>query len=94
MERRGYPMGEIQRREADLSVEYPSEVQDYRRARQISDRNRQGEASTEELREAIVCYRRLFAHLAGVDERIHTEKHDEKHRDTRYPKHASPNPAR
>jgi FtsZ-interacting cell division protein ZipA len=74
MEARGYPLGEIHQQEADLSVHYPREVQDYRRARVISSRNRQGQASTEELREAIVCYRRLFAHLVGVDEHVHAER--------------------
>jgi FtsZ-interacting cell division protein ZipA len=73
MERRGYPLSEAQRQQADLSVHYPHEVQDYRRAHVISDLNRNGSASTEELREAIVCYRRLFAHLIGVDERVPTE---------------------
>jgi FtsZ-interacting cell division protein ZipA len=73
MERRGYPLGEAQRQQADLSVHYPSEVQDYRRAHVIADLNRGGNANTEELREAIVCYRRLFAHLIGVDERVPTE---------------------
>ena len=48
-------------------------VQDYRRAHLISGRNRHGDASTEELREAIVCYRRLFAHLVGIDERVPAE---------------------
>jgi FtsZ-interacting cell division protein ZipA len=71
---RGYPLGEIHQQEADLSVHYPREVQDYRRARVISSRNRRGQASTEELREAIVCYRRLFAHLVGVDEHVHAER--------------------
>jgi len=73
MERRGYPLGEIHQQEADLSVHYPREVQDYRRAHLISRRNRHGDASTEDLREAIVCYRRLFAHLVGVDERVPAE---------------------
>ena len=74
MGRRGYPLGEINQQEADLSVHYPREVQDYRRARVISSRNRRGDATTEELREAIVCYRRLFTHLVGVDEHVHAER--------------------
>jgi len=68
MERRGYPVGEIHRQEADLSVHYPEEVQEYRRAWAIAERNRRGEATTEELREATVCYRNLFDHLVGHDE--------------------------
>jgi hypothetical protein len=73
MERRGYPVGEMERQEADLSVHYPRDVQDFRRAHLISRRNRHGDASTEELRDAIVCYRRLFAHLVGIDERVPAE---------------------
>jgi len=68
MERRGYPVGEIHRQEDDLSVHHPEEVQEYRRAYAIAERNRRGEATTEELREATVCYRNLFDHLVGHGE--------------------------
>lgn len=68
MERRGYPVGEIRRKEADLSVHYPQEVQDYRTAYDIAESNRRGQATTEDLRQATVCYRNLFEHLVGLDE--------------------------
>lgn len=71
MEHRGYPLGQIRDKEADLSVHYPKEVQDYRKAYAIADRNRRGEASTEDLREATLCYRGLFDHLVGLDESHH-----------------------
>lgn len=67
MERRGYPLGEIRRKEADLSVNYPREVQDYRTGYAIAERNRRGEATTEDLRQATVCYRNLFEHLVGLE---------------------------
>lgn len=67
MRLRGYPLGEIQRKEADLSVHYPREVQDYRKAYAIAGRNRRGEASTEDLREATLYYRNLFEHLVGLE---------------------------
>ena len=73
MERRGYPLGEIQQKEADLSVHHPQEVQDYRHAHAIAVRNRRGEATTEDLREATLRYRNLFEHLVGLDERAHME---------------------
>lgn len=73
MERRGYPLGEIQRKEADLSVHYPQEVQDYRKAHAIASRNRRGDATTEDLREATLHYRHLFEHLVGLGERAHME---------------------
>lgn len=71
MLRRGYPLGEIQQKQADLSVHHPSEVQDYRKAYDIAGRNRRGEATTEELREATLHYRNLFDHLVGLDETHH-----------------------
>jgi FtsZ-interacting cell division protein ZipA len=79
MEARGYPLGELQRKEADLSVHYPREVQDYRRAWEIAERHQRGEATTEELREATVCYRSLFEHLVGIDEAAESH-HDERDR--------------
>ena len=41
---------------------------DYSLARQIAERSRRGEASTEELRQAVVCYRNLFQEMLGVEE--------------------------
>ncbi|HVS64251.1 MAG TPA: hypothetical protein VMT85_12200 [Thermoanaerobaculia bacterium] len=65
MERRGYPLGEIRHKDADLSVHYPREVQAYREAGTVAERSRRGDATTEELREAMVNYRVLFDHLLG-----------------------------
>ena len=74
MRARGYPLGEIQEREADLSVKYPREVQDYRAAHRIAERNRRGEATTEELREATIHYRNLFEHLVGLEPTTHARE--------------------
>ncbi len=60
---RGYPMGEAEQRTADLSVEYPLLVQNYRSARAIMLRHSQGQTSTEELRLAMVNFRSLFDEL-------------------------------
>jgi hypothetical protein len=65
---RGYPRGDFEQRLADASVEHAPLVPDYRQARQIAERSRRGEASTEELRQSLVCYRNLFQALLGVDE--------------------------
>lgn len=66
MVKRGYPMGDFDRRAADISVDYPTVVEAYRCARAIAVRDRQGHASTEELRKAVVYYRTLFDELLEV----------------------------
>ena len=60
MEARGYPIGDAQRQQEDVSVESPGVVADYRRARDIARRSDAGEASTEDLRQAVQHYRSLF----------------------------------
>jgi hypothetical protein len=69
MRERGYPVEDFEQRAADLSVDYPRLVQDYRAARAIADRNDRSEADTEDLRQALVHYRSLFEELleAGED---------------------------
>ena len=63
MEARGYPTGDAQRQQEDVSVESPLVVSRYREARRIASRNEAGEASTEDLRLAIQHYRALFQTL-------------------------------
>jgi hypothetical protein len=63
MKVRGYPVGEFEQRAADLSVHHPRVVQNYRAAREIAVRHRRGDASTEDLRQAMVYYRELFEDL-------------------------------
>lgn len=60
---RGYPVGEAEQRAADISVNYPSLVQNYRSAREIMLRHSQGQTSTEDLRLAMVNFRSLFDEL-------------------------------
>jgi len=64
---RGYPTGDYDEKLADLSVEHAGTLQHYRDAHEISERNKGGEASTEDLRQALVHYRALFADLLGTD---------------------------
>jgi hypothetical protein len=63
MEIRGYPINGFEQAADDLSVDYPSVVENYRAASAIAARNRQGKASTEDLRQALVLYRALFHEL-------------------------------
>ena len=64
---RGYPTHDYEDRLADLSVEHARTLGHYRDAHEISERNHAGEASTEDLRQALVHYRALFADLLGTD---------------------------
>ena len=66
MEKRGYPMGDFERRAADISVDHPAVVATYRVAQAIAASDARGEADTEELRKAVIYYRALFDELLGV----------------------------
>ena len=66
MVRRGYPMGDFERRAADISVDHPAVVTTYRAAQAIAVRAERGEADTEEFRKAVVHYRTLFDELLEV----------------------------
>jgi hypothetical protein len=68
MLRRGYPMGDFDSRAADLSVDHPVVVENYRAAHEIALRERQGEADTEQMRQALVHYRTLFAELLDAQQ--------------------------
>lgn len=61
-------MGDFERRAADISVDHPAVVSNYRAAQDIRARNLRGEADTEELRKAVVHYRALFDDLLEVRE--------------------------
>ncbi len=65
MLKRGYPMGDFERRAADISVDHPAVVDNYRAAQAIAVRD---ERDTEELRKAVVHYRALFDELLEVRE--------------------------
>lgn len=67
MQDRGYPVGDFEQQARDISVDHSDVVNEYRAAHDISQRNDQGEASTEDLREAMVHYRALFAELLDTD---------------------------
>ena len=66
MAARGYPMGDFDQRAADISVNYPTVVQNYRSAREIAVNHERGQSSTEDLRRAMVYFRSLFEELLGT----------------------------
>jgi hypothetical protein len=69
----GYPVGDFEQRAADISVDHPGVVTDYRTAHEIA--GRRSDISTEDLRRAMVHYRSLFEELVApprvaVEERV------------------------
>src|SRR4051794_15805315 len=63
MRERGYPVGDFDQQARAVSVDHADVVSEYHAAHDISQRTQRGEASTEQLREAMVHYRTLFAEL-------------------------------
>ncbi len=63
MKVRAYPVSDFEQRAADISVNYPALVSNYRAAREIAIKNEQHSANTEELRLAMIHYRALFDDL-------------------------------
>ena len=75
MQVRGYPVGDFEQRAADVSVDHPHVVQNYRVAHDIAVREQRGQASTEDLRVAMVHYRALFEDLLDSVEPEPREAH-------------------
>ncbi len=76
MAARGYPVGDFEQRVADISVDHPDVVVNYRAAREIAQHHAEGKATTEDLRQAMVHYRALFRDLLEtVDEPVHDDTH-------------------
>jgi hypothetical protein len=63
MKARGYPVTDFEQQVADVSVDHPDVVQNYRAAHDIAARSQTEKVSTEELRKALIHYRALFADL-------------------------------
>jgi len=63
--KRGYPVADFELRAADISVDHPVVVNNYRAAQRIVSLDQRGEASTEDLRKAVVHFRALFDELLG-----------------------------
>jgi ABC-type multidrug transport system fused ATPase/permease subunit len=67
MQMRNYPVSDFEQRAADISVNYPRLVNNYRSARVIAIKNKQNLADTEELRTAMIYYRSLFEELLETE---------------------------
>jgi hypothetical protein len=67
MRERGYPVDDFDQRAADISVDHPQIVENYRAAHDIHLAQQHGEVSTEQQREAFVHYRALFERLLETD---------------------------
>jgi len=70
MKRRGYPISDFEQNAADLSVDHPRVVDNYRMAHEIAIRDARGQSNTEDLRKAMVGYRALFEDL--LEQRVET----------------------
>jgi hypothetical protein len=66
MKTRGYPVSDFDQRAADISVDHPGVVENYRSAHEIAVRVGKDQATTEELRTAMIHYRSLFDELVRV----------------------------
>ena len=67
MRSRGYPIEDADRRLDDLSVDHSAVVSHYRAGRNFVERHERGEASTEDLRLAMVHFRALFDELVAAN---------------------------
>jgi FtsZ-interacting cell division protein ZipA len=74
MQLRAYPVSDFEQRAADVSVNYPDLVSNYRAAREIALKNEQQQADTEELRQAMINYRSLFDELLETEADVVLEK--------------------
>jgi len=63
METKGYPVEDFEQQVADISVDYPDLVMDYRGLHLIAVKGRDENVSTEEMRQAMVHGRALFENL-------------------------------
>ena len=68
MSARGYPVSNFEQRAADISVDHPLVLENYRAAHQSALRQKSGQASTEDLRQAMIHYRTLFEELVREPE--------------------------
>jgi hypothetical protein len=75
---RGYPVKDFETRAADVSVDHPDVVENYRQGHRLAQKSADGDGSTEDLRQAMRHYRALFDDLVEptVDEPMARERND------------------
>jgi hypothetical protein len=72
MQDSGYPMDDFEHRTDLVSVDHPDVVEHYRRAHRVhSAAQAAGQVTTEDVRQALISYRWLFAELLGPVETAH-----------------------
>jgi len=74
MKARGYPVSDFEQRAADISVDHPRVVENYRSAHEIALRVGKDAATTEDLRTAMIHYRSLFEELVQVSAAVERKK--------------------
>jgi hypothetical protein len=67
MAERGYPVEDFEQRAADVSVDHPQVVENYRDGHRLAEESANGDGSTESLRQAMRHYRALFEELVEAD---------------------------
>jgi hypothetical protein len=67
MAERGYPVEDFEQRAADVSVDHPQVVENYREGHRLAQASANGSKSTEDLRQAMRHYRELFDDLVEPD---------------------------
>lgn len=77
MRERGYPIDEFDQRAADISVDHPQIVDNYRAAHGIYLAQQRGDVGTEQQREAFVHYRALFRTLLASETQTETDNQQE-----------------
>jgi hypothetical protein len=80
MRERGYPIDDFEQRAADISVDHPDIVENYRNAHSIYQSHQNGNIETEAARQAFVHYRALFDRLLGADQAVETHVQNGEHR--------------
>jgi hypothetical protein len=73
MSTRGYPVSDFEQRAADISVDHPLVLVNFRTAHEIALRQTKGQANTEDLRQAMIHYRTLFEELVAEPELAHAK---------------------
>ncbi len=72
MAARGYPESDYEQRSADVSVDHPAILDHYRAAHEISLRDAEGQANTEDLRQAILNSHALFSEMVEEPPTVET----------------------
>lgn len=80
----GYPVTDFEQRAADLSVEHPEVVENYRAAHAIAVKHEQGKADTEDLRQAMIHCKALFGDLVGLPNGRDRQPEAREERDVRH----------